>query len=181
MVIPSVGTCPAPVVLVRWGFLYGRLLRSKICVVKITGRIGGFSAGKKTNQQLFRAPFFYRVFLYVFSLFPVVSYVWKSAIYFRIGTPRVLLSQILNSTTSDTRQDGQSSPFTASSSQRVRGMRKCRASIVAETEKPFLVEHQRLYPLLFAFLIQEKIHRIVLIAVRFKIVPSWRRKQLASA
>ena len=66
---------------------------------------------------------------------------------FRIGTPRVLLSQILNLTTSDTCQDGQSSPFTASSSQRVRGMRNCRASIVAETEKPILVEHQRLYPL----------------------------------
>ena len=71
--------------------------------------------------------------------------------YFRIGALRVLLSQILNFTTSDTRQDGQSSPFTTSSSQRVRGMRNCRASIVAETEKPFLMEHQRLYPLLFAF------------------------------
>ena len=59
---------------------------------------------------------------------------------FRIGTTlRVLLSQILNFTTSDTRQDGQSPPFTASSSQRVRGMRNCRASIVAETEKPFLI------------------------------------------
>ena len=52
---------------------------------------------------------------------------------------------------SDTRQEGQSSPFTASSSQRVRGMRNCsRASVVAEKEKPFLMEHQRLYPLLFA-------------------------------
>ena len=69
---------------------------------------------------------------------------------FRIGILRVLLSQILNLTTSDTRQDGQPSPFTASSSQRVRGMRNCRASIVAETEKPFLLEHQRLHPLLFA-------------------------------
>ena len=67
-------------------------------------------------------------------------------------TFRVLLSQILNFTTSDTRQDGQSSLFTTSSSQRVRGMRNCRTSIVAETEKPFLMEHhQRLYPLLFAF------------------------------
>ena len=66
---------------------------------------------------------------------------------FRIGTPRVLLSQILNLTTSDTRQNGQSSPFTASSSQRVRRMRNCRASIVAKTEKPVLMEHQRLYPL----------------------------------
>ena len=56
---------------------------------------------------------------------------------FRIGTLRVLLSHILNLTTGDTRQDGQSSPFTASSSQRVRGMRNCRASIVAETEKRF--------------------------------------------
>ena len=72
---------------------------------------------------------------------------------FRVGTLRVLLmSQILTLTASDTRQDGQSSPFTASSSQRVRGMRICGASIVAETEKPFLMEHQRLYPLLlFAF------------------------------
>ena len=69
---------------------------------------------------------------------------------FRIGTLRVLLSQILNLMTSDTRQDGQSSPFTASSSQRMRGMRNCRASIVAETEKPFLMEHQRLHPLLLA-------------------------------
>ena len=69
---------------------------------------------------------------------------------FRIGTLRVLLSQILDLMTSDTRQDGQSSPFIASSSQRVRGMKNCRASIVAETEKPFLMEHQRLYPLLFA-------------------------------
>ena len=71
---------------------------------------------------------------------------------FRIGTLRVLLSQILNLKTSDTRQDGQSSPFTASSSQRVREMRNCcRASIVAETENPFLMDHQRLYPLLFVF------------------------------
>ena len=63
---------------------------------------------------------------------------------FRSGTLRVLLSQLLNFTTSDTRQDRQSSPFTTSSSQRVRGMRNCRASIVAETENPFLMEHQRL-------------------------------------
>ena len=71
---------------------------------------------------------------------------------FRIGTLCVLLSQILNLTTSDTRQDGQSSPFTASSLQRVREMSNCcRSSIVAETEKPFLMDHQRLYPLLFAF------------------------------
>ena len=79
----------------------------------------------------------------------------------RIGTLRVLLSQILNLTTSDTRQDGQSYPFTASSSQRVREMRKCRAYIVAETEKPFLMEHQRLYPLLFAFYSREKIRWVV--------------------
>ena len=102
---------------------------------KIKGRIGGFLTGKKTNQELFRAPSFYRGFD-VFSLFPVVSYGNQ---HFRIGTLRVLLSQILNFTTSDTRQDGQSPPFTASSSQRVRGMRNCRASIVAETEKPFLI------------------------------------------
>ena len=70
---------------------------------------------------------------------------------FRIGTLLVSLSQILNLTTSDTRQDGQSSPFTTSSSQRVHGMRNCRACIVAETEKPSLMDHQRLYPLLFAF------------------------------
>ena len=77
-----------------------------------------------------------------FSLFPVVSYGNQQLLNFRIGTLRVLLSQI---STSDTRQDRQSSPFTASSSQRVRGMRNCRASIVAETENPFLMEHQRLY------------------------------------
>ena len=53
-------------------------------------------------------------------------------------------------TTSDPRQDGQSSPFTTSSSQKVHGMRNCRALIVAEIEKPPLMEHQRLYPLLFA-------------------------------
>ena len=71
--------------------------------------------------------------------------------HFRIGTLLVLWSQILNFTTSDPSQDGQSPPFTTSSSQKVHGMRKCRASIVAEIEKLSLVEHQRLYPLLFAF------------------------------
>ena len=70
---------------------------------------------------------------------------------FRTGTLRVLLGQILNLTTSDTRQDGQPSPFTASLSQRVRETRNCRGYVVAETEKPFLMGHQRLYPLLFAF------------------------------
>ena len=70
---------------------------------------------------------------------------------FKTGTLRVLLGQVLNLTTSDTRQDGQPSPFTASLSQRVREMRNCRAYVVAETEKPFLMGHQRLYPLLFAF------------------------------
>ena len=87
------------------------------------------------------------VFLSWFLCFFFVSscFVCKSAIDFRIGTLRVLLSQILNFTTSDTRQDGQPSPFTTSSSQRVRGMRNCWASIVAETENPFLMEHQRLY------------------------------------
>ena len=80
---------------------------------------------------------------------------------FRRGTLRVLLSQILNFTTSDTRQDGQSSPFTTSSSQRVRGMRNCRASIVAETENLSLMEHQRLYLLLAAvcFIDSRKIAR----------------------
>ena len=47
-------------------------------------------------------------------------------------------------------------------------MRNCRASIVAETEKPFLMEHQRLYPPPVAFQIQEKLRWIVLIVVRFK-------------
>ena len=51
----------------------------------------------------------------------------------------------MNFTTSEPRLDGQSSPFTASSSQNVHGMRNCRSSIVAETEKPSLTEHQRLY------------------------------------
>ena len=56
-------------------FLYGQLLCSKIRVVRIKERIGGFLTGKKTNQQLFRAPSFYRVFFFhVFALFPVVSY-----------------------------------------------------------------------------------------------------------
>ena len=70
---------------------------------------------------------------------------------FRRRTLLVLLSQILNFTTSDTRQDGQSSPSTTSSSQRVHGMRNYKAFIVAETEKPSLMDYQRLYPLLFAF------------------------------
>ena len=61
--------------------------------------------------------------------------------HFRIGTLVVLLSQILNFTTSDPRQDGQSPPFSTSSSQKVHGMRNCRASIVAEIEKPSLMEH----------------------------------------
>ena len=38
-----------------------------------------------------------------------------------------------------------------------------------------------LYPLLFAFYSQAKLRWIALIVVRFKIVPLWRRKQLASA
>ena len=82
---------------------------------------------------------------------------------FRIGTLRVLLNQISNLTTSDTRQDEQSSPFTARSSQRAREMMTCRASIVAETEEPFVMEHQRLYSLslLFAIFSQEKISLIV--------------------
>ena len=72
--------------------------------------------------------------------------------HFRIGTTLfVLLSHILNFTTSDPRQDGQSSPFTTSSAQKVHGMRNCVASIVAEIENPSLMEHQRLYSLLFAF------------------------------
>ena len=66
--------------------------------------------------------------------------------HFRIGTLLVLLSQILNFTTSDPRPDGQSSPFTIPS-QKVHGMRNCRASIVAEIENPSLMEHRRLYPL----------------------------------
>ena len=55
---------------------------------------------------------------------------------FRIVTLLVLLSQILIFTTSDPRQDGQSSPFTTSLSQKVRGMRNCRVFIVGEIEKP---------------------------------------------
>ena len=58
----------------------------------------------------------------------------------------LLLSQIVNPG-----QDGQSSPLTTSSSQTGHGMRNCRAFIVAEREKNPLIEHQRLYPLLFAF------------------------------
>ena len=117
-----------------------------------------------------------------FSLFPAVSYGNQQFFQSSRYSFLVLLSQMLNFTTSDTRQDDQSSPFTTSSSQRVHRVRKCRASIVADTEKkPFLMEHQRLYPLLFAFWIQGKLGWIVLLVVRFKIVPLWRRKQLASA
>ena len=56
-------------------FLYGRLLCSKICVVKNrrTNR-WIFNGQTKQNQQLFRAPSFYHGFD-VFSLFPVVSYI----------------------------------------------------------------------------------------------------------
>ena len=81
-------------------------------------------AKKQISSQLFRAPRLSIVVLMFF--FFSWCFVWKSAINFRIGTLRVLLSQILNLTTSDTRQDGQSSLFNASSSQRVRGMRNCR-------------------------------------------------------
>ena len=81
----------------------------------------------------------------VFSLFRM------GISYFRIDTLLVLLSQILNFTTSDPRQVGQSSSFTTSSSQKVHGMRNCRAYIIAEIEKSSLMEHQRLYPLLIAF------------------------------
>ena len=137
-------TCPAPV-LVRCGLFLRATLLQNLRGVKNERTKGGCSTGKKTKS----AVVFYRGFD-VFSLFPVVSYDMEFS-NFIIGTLRVLLNQMLNFTTSDTRQDGQSSPFTTISSQRVRGMRNCRASIVAETEKPFLMEHQRLYPLLFAF------------------------------
>ena len=60
----------------------------------------------------------------------------------------LLLSPILNST-SDPRQDGQPSLCTSSPTIE-HGMRSCRASTVAGREKPSLMEHQRLYPLLFA-------------------------------
>ena len=91
---------------------------------------------------MFRARSFYSGF----DVFFFVSHGNQS---FQISTFLVLLSQILNSTTSDPRQDGQPPPFTTSS-QKVHGMRNCRASVVAET-KPSLMEHERLYPLLFAF------------------------------
>ena len=75
----------------------------------------------------------------------------------------LLLSQILNST-SDSRQDGQSSPFSTSSPTKGHGMRSCRASAVAGREKPSLVEHQRLYPLLlFVLQSREKSRWVVLI------------------
>ena len=98
---------------------------------------------------------------------------------FRIGTLVVLLSQSLNSTTSDPRQDGQSCPFTTISLQKVHGMRNCRAYIVVETEKPSVKDHHRLYQLLFSFQSQEKSRWIVLVVVRFKIVPSRRRLYFA--
>ena len=60
--------------------------------------------------------------------------------------------------TSDKRQRGQSSPFTTSSSQKVHGMRDyCRGSIVAEIERPSLVEHQRLISNAVCFLDSGKI------------------------
>ena len=129
-------------------FLYGRLLCRKFCVVK----------RKRTNRWIFNlqnnksaVSCSVRSFSIVVLMFFLCFLLFRMEIgNFRIGTLRVLLSHILNLTTSDTRQHGQSYPFTASSSQRVRGMRNCRASIVAETEKPFLMEHQRLYSLLFA-------------------------------
>ena len=97
-------------------------------------------------QQLFRARYFYgSIVLWMFFL--LVSYGNQA---FRNSALHVLWSHISNSTTSHRRQDGQSSPFTTNSSQKVHGMRNCRASVVAETEKPPLMEHHRLYPLLFA-------------------------------
>ena len=81
-----------------------------------------------------------------------LCFTWQSAISEQVRVLFLsLLNQILNSTTSDPRQDGQSSTFTTSSSQFVHGMRNCRVSVVAETEKTSLMEHRSLYPLLFAF------------------------------
>ena len=128
-------------------FLYGRLLCSKICVVKNTWTKDGFSTGKEEKKKTAAVPcavFFYRG-SEVFSSFRMGNG------HFRIDTLLVLLSQILNLTMSDLRQHGQTFPFTTSSLRKVHGMRNCRAYIVAETEKPYLMEHERLYPLLFAF------------------------------
>ena len=77
----------------------------------------------------------------VFSLFRM------GMIHFRKGT-LVLLSQILNFTTSDPSQDGQSSPFATSWSQRVHGMKNCKASIVAEIREA--LSHGASVPMLFS-------------------------------
>ena len=128
-------------------FLYGRLLCSKICVVKNKWTKGGLQTGQKITISSCSVRCLSIVVLMLLLCFLLFR---MGITNLRIGTLLAWSSQILNFTRSDPRQDGQSSPFT-SSSQRVHGMRNCRASIVAETEKPFLTEHQRLYPLLFAF------------------------------
>ena len=119
----------------------------EICVVKNKWTKGGFSTGKQKNSS-FSVRFLSIVWLVLifFSLFRM------GINRFRIGAVLVLLSQILNFTTSDPRQDGQSSPFPTSSSQKVHGPRNCRAYIFAEIENHSLIKHQRLYeyPLLFA-------------------------------
>ena len=132
-------------------FLYGRLLCSEICVVQNKWTKVEFQRAKKNkiSRRSVRCLSIV-VLMFFFSLFPIVS-CGNQQFQNRCCTTFVLLSQILNFTTSDPRQDGQSPPFTTSSSQRVHGMRNCRASIAAETEKLSLMEHQRLYPLLFAF------------------------------
>ena len=126
-------------------FFYGRLFCNKNCVVKNKLTKGGFSTGKKIYSSCSERGYFI-VVLICFCLFHM------GISHFRIGTLLVLLSQILNSTTSDPRQDEQSSPFTTSLSQKVHGMRNCRACIVAETDNLSLMKHQRLCPLLFALL-----------------------------
>ena len=140
----------------------------KVCVVKNKWTKGGFSTGKKENRSCSVRRLSIVVLMFFSSFHMGISN-------FRIGILLVLSRQILNFTTSDPRQDGQSSPFTTSSSEKVNRMSNCRASIATETEKPSLMEHQRLHPLLFAFQSQDKSRWIVLIVVRFKIVPSSRR------
>ena len=126
----------------------------------------GFQPAKEKNRQFSRARYFCSADLFFFPSRVGISH-------FRIGMVLFLssLRQILNFTTSDPRQNGQSSPYTTSSLQKVHGMRNCRVSVFAETEKPSLLEHERLHPPLFAFWSRKKSRWVVLIVVRFKIDP----------
>lgn len=88
---------------------------------------GGFSTGHEISQTPVPCA------MLSFNVFFYFAVVHQGVNNFRTV---LLLNQTLKST-SDPRQDGQSSSFTVtSSSQKGNGTRNCRASLVAEGEKP---------------------------------------------